>query len=817
MFQTFQQPSSNMTEEEIKQALDAISKKENGNKTLEILNIISYFAPENIHTGMFLSSLGNEEELGAAIKLLKQYLIVDSGQEETTLNVNRLVQKVVRTNLEKQKKAEEILKKALGLLFKNSINSSNLDHTISVWSYVSRYRELIKESSGLPSHIVNELRKCVKYEEANIFGWKALDLLKRTIGESHPATLTLQHNVGTLLGVEGKYKEALEILLPLYEKDVELSGQKEVLDTLIVVARQLCELSRYDEALPIYQSLFGSRQVSETRDRTVLTAWHDYALLLSDLGKYCEPLEILREILKKRSEILGVENDDTLSVKSSIAHIFIKQSKYCEALEVFQEVFDKRMAVLGENHIDTLRTRNDIALVLLNQGKYDEALEIYEVVAKKFEQVLGKEHPDTLATQANLASTFNLKGEYQKALEVYKDVCKKQNETLGQEHNETLRVKHNIASILFKQEKYDEALRTFKEVFQGFNKVFGPEHPDTAAIKNIIGFLSIMSLDTTHSIAREGNLNKMRSLVQNRADINKKDVNENTPLHYAVQYGHISVIRLLLESGAIYNTKNKESKIPLQLTENSTIKNLLNSVAKLFIDVRAGNHKQVAELIIKEKTIINAKEDGGSSFLHWAAHNGHSSIVKLLLESGADATQVTNKGNTPLHVAASKGYKEIVEILLQHVSRDKLKDFIDAKTTVGGTTPLHITAKNGSLDVVKSLLKHGVTYCIKNKEGKTPLDLSKDQNISNLLKLTEELFEDAKNGNVEVIGKLRSVKPDELIAVTKTRNNQGNTLLQVAITNQHKNIASELLEMLKKPDQTLQDINIESGVKSLKL
>lgn len=79
------------------------------------------------------------------------------------------------------------------------------------------------------------------------------------------------------------------------------------------------------------------------------------------------------------------------------------------------------------------------------------------------------------------------------------------------------------------------------------------------------------------------------------------------------------------------------------------------------------------------------------------------------------------------------------------------------------------------------------------------------------------MFEGTKKGNVEIINKLRVVKQDEFLAVTSARNNQGNTLLQVAIANGHKNVADKLLEMLKKPDQNLQDVNIESGVKSLKL
>ena len=171
--------------------------------------------------------------------------------------------------------------------------------------------------------------------------------------------------------------------------------------------------------------------------------------------------------------------------------------------------------------------------------------------------------------------------------------------------------------------------------------------------------------------------------------------------------------------------------------------------------------------------------------------------MDILLKSGADVTQVTNKGNTPLHTATSKGSREIVEVLVQYVSHDKLNDFINAKTTSSGITSLHVAAKNGFLEIVKSLLKHGATYNIENKEGKTPLNLSKDQSVTGLLKLVEELFRDAKKGNVEIINKLRAVEPDEFLAVTNARDNQGNTLLQVATVNKHKNIARELSEMIK--------------------
>lgn len=103
----------------------------------------------------------------------------------------------------------------------------------------------------------------------------------------------------------------------------------------------------------------------------------------------------------------------------------------------------------------------------------------------------------------------------------------------------------------------------------------------------------------------------------------------------------------------------------------------------------------------------------------------------------------------------------------------------------------------------------------KNKEGKRPLDLSKDQNVTNLLKLVE-LFEDAKNCNLEIISKLKAAKLDEFTAIINTHNDQGKSLIQVAIVNKHQDLAGKL-EMLKKPAQTLQDTNTENRVRGLNL
>lgn len=66
-----------------------------------------------------------------------------------------------------------------------------------------------------------------------------------------------------------------------------------------------------------------------------------------------------------------------------------------------------------------------------------------------------------------------------------------------------------------------------------------------------------------HLAAIRGHTNIVRSLINAGADKNVKDFDENTPLHYASEYGHIEcIIFLVKEAEADPLIKNKFGYIP---------------------------------------------------------------------------------------------------------------------------------------------------------------------------------------------------------------------------------------------------------------
>jgi ankyrin repeat protein len=54
--------------------------------------------------------------------------------------------------------------------------------------------------------------------------------------------------------------------------------------------------------------------------------------------------------------------------------------------------------------------------------------------------------------------------------------------------------------------------------------------------------------------------------VEKGADVNARDKNDGTPLHYAVARGHLSVVEFLIEKGADLNARNRYGKTPLNIS-----------------------------------------------------------------------------------------------------------------------------------------------------------------------------------------------------------------------------------------------------------
>ncbi|KAL2856481.1 hypothetical protein BJY01DRAFT_203439 [Aspergillus pseudoustus] len=120
-----------------------------------------------------------------------------------------------------------------------------------------------------------------------------------------------------------------------------------------------------------------------------------------------------------------------------------------------------------------------------------------------------------------------------------------------------------------------------------------------------------------------------------------------TPLSLAARNDHLSVVRMLVESG-LEATEHKEAWL----------------AAQLYHAIRDENTNLVMVLFQYGATVNMMLGEPQRTPICAAAEYGHASIIYFLLDNGAKLEERTTEGETPLFLAAENGRQEAVKVLL---------------------------------------------------------------------------------------------------------------------------------------------------------
>ncbi|CAH0392727.1 unnamed protein product [Bemisia tabaci] len=302
--------------------------------------------------------------------------------------------------------------------------------------------------------------------------------------------------------------------------------------------------------------------------------------------------------------------------------------------------------------------------------------------------------------------------------------------------------------------------------------------------------------DLIHMLLKH--VNKLEPIKSNRI-INATTSQGSSAVQIATELNNMQVVQLLLQNGAIFNIQDKNNKTPLSSAKDKSIEDLFKSLESLFEIVKncSDSVEEISRILKKNKSVLNARDvSGGGTLLYWSISKDLAAIAKFLLKQGADYCLVTNKGTSPLHIAASKGNLEVVKAIVANaigLSPGAARGIVNA-VTVNGTAPLHVASNKR---IVSCLLQTGAIYNILNRENKTALEITQDEDTKKLLLTTHQIFVSMKTGDFQVMNILNGLKPDDLNAVIGARNAESQTLLQVAEANGHKKIARRLEQKIK--------------------
>jgi uncharacterized protein len=204
--------------------------------------------------------------------------------------------------------------------------------------------------------------------------------------------------------------------------------------------------------------------------------------------------------------------------------------------------------------------------------------------------------------------------------------------------------------------------------------------------------------------AADGDLSRVRLLLDSKADVNAKTSNGFTALTMAARNGHADVARLLLDAKADVDAKTSAGATPLILAAQ----NGHAGVARLLLDFKAdvnaktstgatplflaaqNGHADVARLLLDAKADVNAaRSTDGATALMMASVNGHADVARLLLDAKADVNAKTSNGFTALTMASQKGYADVVQLIETAgapISIEQQAKFLDGLIKASGTS-----------------------------------------------------------------------------------------------------------------------------------
>ncbi len=262
-----------------------------------------------------------------------------------------------------------------------------------------------------------------------------------------------------------------------------------------------------------------------------------------------------------------------------------------------------------------------------------------------------------------------------------------------------------------------------------------------------------------HNAVKEKNLELVRSLIENGADVNKANEKDETPLKMAIEANYSRTVKVLIKNGADVNKANEQGEILLHraITNNNTA--IVRLLIKAGVNVNEANEKGetpletaikanysgIAKILIEKGADVN--KANYDQLLHMAITNDYIGIVKVLIEKGAELNKalvlaISSNKIDAVKLLIEKG-AELNKALVLAISSNKIdavKLLIEKGADVNkaneqGETPLYTAIKGRYTKIVKFLIEKGADVNKAKEQGETPLSTAIEANYSGIVKV----------------------------------------------------------------------------------
>jgi hypothetical protein len=515
-----------------------------------LLQILAFCSPEPISMTLlygdemiasllpFDEALRDKLMLGQVIREITHLALVRVDQAKRTLQIHRLVQAVIRSQMTEKQYVEArhtVHRVLVGARPEPKAGEDPTDWSAYdiIWPHLmpslaekcddERTRELLIDWVRY-QRIRGELESGVVLSRRLELRW--IDLL----GADHRHTLRLQFEIANLLRMQGHVREARELDTRVMERQKAVLGgdHPHALATANSLAADLRALGDFRQALALDTATFDSfrAQFGEDFPRTLMAA-HNLACSLIQAGDFAAARRLDEQTVHRYEHILGPTDALTLSSTGSLADDLRSTGALLESVRLLRHTYDICRATLGDDMPNTLRIANSLAISLRKSGALDEAMRVALDTHKRYLRRYGPTAPDVLSCTLNLAAAYSALGENGRAQELAAEVRAAYESSLGRDHPYTLAAANNLTIYLRCTGEFQQALKLAADTFEKNHSTLGHDHPSSLAC----------AINLAACLGEAGDLPQAESLERNTAQNLSEQLGIQHPYTLACEAG----------------------------------------------------------------------------------------------------------------------------------------------------------------------------------------------------------------------------------------------------------------------------------------
>lgn len=331
----------------------------------------------------------------------------------------------------------------------------------------------------------------VRYDDALIFGHKALSVFRQTLGEQDTSTANVYYLIGRIWNEKKDLEKALVNHLKALDIRATALGEahtkvaqsyNEIGHTYHGKGKIDKALMYHLDALKIYLDAFGNEHPSVGFTYRQIGIVYEFNWALD------KALEYYEKSLKIYLAAFGKKNARVGDAYLDMGIIYDLKGEWDKALEYQFKALKIYLLVYGKDHPNVGHCYNNIGIIYRIKADYEKALHFHQKALQIRLGVWGKDpHPEVAGSYNNLAALYNKKGDLTKALEHHRKALALRLKIYGENHYKVASSYFNMSTVYYKTNELNKALAFSEKALKMRLAVLGVQHAQVANSYKTIG------------------------------------------------------------------------------------------------------------------------------------------------------------------------------------------------------------------------------------------------------------------------------------------------------------------------------------------